>query len=122
MSVKSLVTVGYLSLVVTAGVANASDGAASEAQRVNISERIGVGGSAYSSSQPDGTGTYSSTGVNITERMGHGGSTYSSSQPVGRVMCREARADRRKVDVSERVGHGGSIYPISRPNIQTVNR
>ncbi|NJL16919.1 MAG: hypothetical protein HC938_06670 [Nitrospira sp.] len=80
MRVKNIVTVGFLSMVVASGVANASDGVATENQRVNVIERIGAGGSAYSSNQPDNVGMCPVTGMNVTERIGHGGSTYSFSR------------------------------------------
>jgi hypothetical protein len=42
MRVKSMVTVGFLSIVVATGVASAPDDVASETQRVNSIERMGV--------------------------------------------------------------------------------
>lgn len=121
MNMKRLVTMGCLSVIVTAGVANASEDATSKVQGMNFSERIGVGGSVYSSSQSDGMVPCSVTGANITERIGHGGSTYSS-QLFERGFCSEGRAERSKANISQRIGHGGSIYSISRPTVQAGNK
>ena len=107
MRVKSLVTIGCLSMMVAAGVANASEDAASKVPGVSVSERIGAGGSVYSSSQSDSTGLCSVTGANITERIGHGGSTYHAKS----VGTRECNGNGRMVDVIERIGVGGSIHP-----------
>lgn len=63
MRVKSIVTVGFLSMVVATGVASASEDVASEAHRVNVIERIGAGGSAYFSNQPDNAGMCPVTGI-----------------------------------------------------------
>lgn len=122
MRVKNMVTVGFLSMVVATGVASASDGAASRAQGVNVMERMGAGGSAYSSSQPDGADACPVTGVRVTGRIGHGGSTYSvspsESVPVGNCHAMEGK----RVDSSERIGAGGSTYFSSRSTIQTATR
>ncbi len=112
MRVKSMVIVGFLSMVVTSGVASASDGVASKAQRVNVTERIGAGGSVYSSNQPDNVGMCPVTGMNVTERIGHGGSTYSfsrskSAQAGDCPMMGEAE---KRAHVVARIGAGGSTY------------
>lgn len=111
MSMKRLVTIGCLSVMVVAGVANASEDTASKVQGVNISERIGVGGSVYSSSQPDDIGPCSVAGATITGRMGQGGSTYHTKS----VPPRECNGNGRMADVIERIGVGGSVYSSSRP-------
>lgn len=122
MRMKSMVAIGFMSMVIAASVASAADGAASETQRVDGMERMGAGGSAYSSSQLDGASVCPGTGVVATERIGHGGSTYSvnrsESAQVGDCHAMEGK----RVDSSERIGAGGSIYPSSRSTIQTANR
>ena len=111
MRVKSLVTIGCLSMMVAAGVANASEDAASKVPGVSVSERIGAGGSVYVSSQSDGVGPCPVTGVNITERIGHGGSIYHAKS----VQVRECNENGRMVEVIERIGVGGSVYSSSHP-------
>lgn len=111
MSMKRLVTMGCLSVMVAAGVANASEDTALTVQGVKISERIGVDGSVYSSSQPNGSGPCSVTRATITRRIGQGGSTYyTKSHQAG-----ECNGNGRMVDVIERIGVGGSVYFSSRP-------
>ena len=89
MSAKKMFTVGFLSMMVASGVAKVPDSFASDAQRVEVIERIGAGGSAYSSSRPmpvqlgDSHVAGTERGeVDVIERIGAGGSTYSSSQPT----------------------------------------
>ncbi|MGE0471716.1 MAG: hypothetical protein AB7L09_25325 [Nitrospira sp.] len=112
MRVKSMMTVGFLSIVVATGVASAPDGAASETQRVNSIERMGAGGSAYSSNHADGVGTCPVTGVNAIERIGHGGSTYSfsRSKSVHAGDCHTMRGEEKRANVVARIGAGGSTY------------
>ena len=87
MSVKKMFTMGALSMMVASGVVKVPDSFASEAQRVDGIERIGAGGSAYSSSQPmpaqpgDSVAETERRKVDVSERIGAGGSTYSSRQP-----------------------------------------
>lgn len=111
MRMKSLVTIGWLSMVVAAGVANASEHAATKVQGVHNSERIGAGGSDYSPSQSDGGGLCAVTGTKITERIGHGGSTYHTKS----VQAGECNGNGRLVDVIQRIGVGGSVYSSSHP-------
>ena len=87
MSAKKMFTMGFLSMMVASGVVKVPYSFASEAQRVDVIERIGAGGSTYSSSRP------------------------MPAQPGDSV----AGTERRKVDVSERIGAGGSTYSSSRP-------
>jgi hypothetical protein len=89
MSAKKMFTVGFLSMMVASGVVKVPDSFASDAQRVEVIERIGAGGSAYSSSRPmpvqlgDSHVAGTERGeVDVIERIGAGGSTYSSSQPT----------------------------------------
>ena len=95
MSVKSMLAVGFLSMMVATGVVTTSDSVASDVQRVDV-----------------------------LERMGHGGSTYASSQskPVQVGDCQVMGEEGRKVDATERIGAGGSTYSYSRSDIQTANR
>ena len=89
MNAKTMFTMGVLSMMVASGVVKVPDSFASEAQRVDVIERIGAGGSTYSSSrlmpvQPEDShvaGTELSK-VDVIERIGAGGSTYSFSQPT----------------------------------------
>ncbi len=116
MRVKSIVTVGFLSMVVATGVASASEDVASEAHRVNVIERIGAGGSAYFSNQPDNAGMCPVTGMNVTERIGHGGSTYSfsRSKSVQAGDCHTMGEAEKRAHVVARIGAGGSTYFSSR--------
>jgi hypothetical protein len=89
MSTKGMFTVGFLSMMVASGVVQVSDSFASEAQRVDVIERIGAGGSTYSSSRSMSVkpGDSHVAGieqrrVDVIERIGAGGSTYSFSQPM----------------------------------------
>lgn len=124
MRMKSMVAIGFMSMVVAAGVASASDGAAFDVQRVNVTERIGAGGAVYSSSQPDGAGTCSVAGVSATERIGHGGSTYSfsRSKSVQEGDCHAVGGEGKRVETIERIGAGGSIYLSGRFTIQVAHR
>ena len=124
MSAKKMLTMGFLSMMVASGVVKVPDSFASEAQRVDVIERIGAGGSTYSSSQPmpvqPGDSHVAGTErrkVDVIERIGAGGSTYSSSQPmpVQPGDSHVAGTERRKVDVIERIGAGGSTYSSSQP-------
>jgi hypothetical protein len=124
MSAKKIFTMGFLSMMVASGVVKVPDSFASEAQRVDVIERIGAGGSTYSSSQPmtiqPGDSNVAGTErrkVDVIERIGAGGSTYSSSQPmpVQPGDSNVAGTERRKVDVIERIGAGGSTYSSSQP-------
>lgn len=119
-----MLAIGFMSVVVATGVASASDGAAFDVERVNVTERIGAGGAVYFSSQPDGAGTCSVTGVNITERIGHGGSTYSfsRSKSVQKGDCLTVKAEGKRVETIERIGAGGSTYFSRRSTVQTANR
>ena len=90
MSAKKMFTMGFLSMMVASGVVKVPDSFASEAQRVDVIERLGAGGSTYSSSQPMPfqPGDSSVAGrerrkVDVIKRIGMGGSTYSSNQPMG---------------------------------------
>ena len=86
---KKMFTMGFLSMMVASGVVKVPDNFASEAQRADAIERIGAGGSTYSSSQPmavqPGDAHVAGTEqrkVDVIERIGAGGSAYSSSQPM----------------------------------------
>ena len=110
---KSTMTIGCMAIMAVTGVVNASGSFAAETNRVGVmDERIGHGGSTYSSSQPDGAGDCrlgagERRKVDVIERIGTGGSTYSFTQADG---CQVVREERRKVDVIERIGTGGSTY------------
>lgn len=89
MNAKKMFTMGFLSMMVASGVVKVPDNFASEAQRADAIERIGAGGSTYSSSQPmavqPGDAHVAGTKqrkVDVIERIGAGGSAYSSSQPM----------------------------------------
>ncbi len=88
MSTKKMFAVGVLSMMVASGVVKVPDSFASEAQRVDVIERIGAGGSTYSSSRPmpvqpgDSVAGTERRKVDVIERIGTGGSTYSSRQPM----------------------------------------
>ena len=71
MSAKKMFTMGFLSMMVASGVVKVPYSFASEAQRVDVSERIGAGGSTYPSKQP------------MLAREGDG-APYSYSQPTSR--------------------------------------
>ena len=124
MRVKSMLAVGFLSMIVATGVVTTSDSFASAVQRVDVMERIGHGGSTHSSSQPDRAGTCHGTGLTIVERIGHGGSTYTSSQSKSDQVgdCHVMGEEGRKVVVMERIGAGGSTYSHSRLDTQKANR
>ena len=70
MNAKTMLTMGVLSMMVASGVVKVPDSFASEAQRVDVIERIGAGGSTYSSSQ----------GTMLARE--DDGAPYSSSQPT----------------------------------------
>ena len=129
MSAKTMFTMGFLSMMVASGVAQVPDSFASEAQRADVIERIGAGGSTYSSSRPmpfqpgDSNVAGMERGkVDVIERVGAGGSTYSSIQPMlfQPGDSNVAGMERRKVDVIERIGAGGSIYSSSQPMLAPV--
>ena len=131
MSAKTMFTMGFLSMMVASGVAQVPESFASEAQRADVIERIGAGGSTYSSSRPmpfqsgDSHVAGMERGkVDVIERIGAGGSTYSSSQPMpfqpGDSLV--AGMERRKVDVIERIGAGGSTYSFSQPMLAPVGQ
>jgi len=124
MKVKSMLAVGFLSMIVATGVVTTSDSFASDVQRVDVMERMGHGGSTYSFSQPDGAGTCHGTGLSVVERIGHGGSTYSSSQSKSVQVgdCHVMGEEGRNVGVMERIGAGGSTYSHSRSDTQRANR
>lgn len=89
MRTQMILAVGFFSMIVASGVVKATDGFASEGQRMNVFERIGTGGSVYTH--------------------------YTQSQPVP-VQSSEAAVagtKQRKVDVIERIGTGGSLYASS---------
>jgi hypothetical protein len=50
------------------------------------------------------------SGIEVMERIGHGGSTYSSSRLTSDqpVSCTGLQAN---VNIEARIGHGGSTYP-----------
>ena len=122
MSAKTMFTIGFLSMMVASGVVKVPDSFAAEAQRLEVIERIGAGGSIYSSSQPmpvqsgDSVAGTERRKVDVIERIGAGGSTYSSSWPMP-VQSGDSVAgtERRKVDVIERIGAGGSTYFSRQP-------
>ena len=88
MSAKTMFTIGFLSMMVASGVVKVPDSFAAEAQRLEVIERIGAGGSIYSSSQPmpvqsgDSVAGTERRKVDVIERIGAGGSTYFSRQPM----------------------------------------
>ncbi len=110
---KSMGVIGFLSMVALTGVVNASGSFAADMNRGGgKEERIGTGGSTYSSSQPDRAGDCRVMGeerrkVDVIQRIGTGGSTYAFSKTDG---CQMAGEGRKKVDVIKRIGTGGSIY------------
>jgi hypothetical protein len=129
MSAKTMFTMGLLSMMVASGVAQVPDSFAFEAQRADVIERIGAGGSTYSSSQPmpvqpgdSHVAGMEQRKADVSDRIGAGGSTYSSSQPVPFQPgdSNVAGMERRKVDVIERIGAGGSIYSSSQPVLAPV--
>jgi len=124
MKAKSMLTMGFLSMMVASGVMKVPDSFASEAQRANVIERIGAGGSTYSYSQPmpvqpgdPKVAEMERMKVDVIEdRVGAGGSTYSYSRPmpVQPGDSTVAETEQREVDVIEdRIGAGGSIYSSS---------
>ncbi|MDH5739413.1 MAG: hypothetical protein OEY77_03715 [Nitrospira sp.] len=123
MSTKKMFVMGFLSMMVASGVVQVSDSVASEAQRVDVIERIGAGGSTYSSSRsmPVQPGDAHVAGierrrVDVIARIGAGGSTYSFSRPIlVQPGDSVAGTEQRKVDVIERIGAGGSTYSFSQP-------
>jgi hypothetical protein len=113
MSIKSALTlIGFVSMI---GVVHTSELFAEQGQRVDLSERIGHGGSTYfsSNSMPDGAVacrfTAQASGVDTIERIGHGGSLYSFSRDTSKD-ARDCNAANQRVSVVERIGHGGSTY------------
>ncbi|MBX3303875.1 MAG: hypothetical protein KF693_16815 [Nitrospira sp.] len=110
---KSIVTIGFLSIVAVTGVVNASSSFASDASRVNVAERIGHGGSIYQS-EPDRAGVCQ-VRVDMVERIGAGGSIYSSSRSRSTQAggCQVAEEEQKRVDIIERIGAGGSTYSFS---------
>lgn len=103
MKTRSIVIVGILSML-AAGVVDASDRVASETGQIGAMNRIGQGGSVYSSGQPDGAGTCHGTEerrtkVDALARIGAGGSTYDSRSSA------RAEAGGAKCAASEEVAH-----------------
>ncbi len=124
MSAKKMFTMGFLSMMVASGVVKVPDSFATEAQRVEVIERIGAGGSKYSSSRPmpvqpgDSVAGTEQRKVEVIERIGAGGSTYSSNQPMlVQPGDSVAGTERRKVEVIERIGAGGSTYSSRQPRL-----
>ncbi|OQW32827.1 MAG: hypothetical protein A4E19_05595 [Nitrospira sp. SG-bin1] len=115
MRSKSIVTIGFMTMMAVAGVVSASGSFASDVGSIAASERIGHGGSTYSSNS-DGAGVCRMK-ADMAERIGAGGSTYSSSQTMSAQAggCRTRGEGRNKVDVIERIGHGGSSYSFGLP-------
>ena len=124
MRAKKMLMIGFLSMMAATDVVTMSNSFASDVQRVDVTERMGHGGSTYFSSQPDGAGTCNGTGVTVIERIGHGGSSYSSSQSKSSQVgdCHAMGEEAGKADVLERIGAGGSTYSHSRQDIRTANR
>ena len=86
MTAREIFAMGFLSMMVASGVVKVPDSFASEARRVVVIERVGAGGSIYSSSQsmPSQPGDSNVAGaerrkVVVIERIGAGGSTYFSN-------------------------------------------
>ena len=123
MRTKSMSAIGVMVMTVVIGVGNASSSFAADTNRGDGSERMGVGGAVYSSSQLDGASDCRVAGrkVDMEQRIGAGGSTYFSSQPASGQMstCHEVGRD---MGGTQRIGHGGSIYFSSQPTIQTAGR
>ena len=105
---KNKVTIGFMTMMAVTGVVNVSSSFASDAAHVAVSERIGHGGSTYSSKS--GSVGACRMKLEVVERIGAGGATYGSSQDGG---CQAAGDDRRKVNGTERIGAGGSTYSSS---------
>jgi hypothetical protein len=111
MREKNRVTIGLIAMMAVTGIVNVSSGFASDVGEVagtkrighggstyqlqsdrvgpcqmkaDVVERIGAGGSRYSSSQNEGCQVAGDEQkkVNVIERIGAGGSTYSPSRPV----------------------------------------
>ena len=84
MRAKSMWAIGLMAMVVSIGVGNASSSFAADPNRMDGTERMGVGGSVYSTSQPDGASDCRVAGrkVDMEQRIGAGGSTYAFSQPT----------------------------------------
>ncbi len=120
MSVKSMVTVGFLAMVAVTGVVNAPGSLAADTSRGEGMARIGHGGSTYQSKINE-AGDCQMKADNI-ERIGHGGSTYASRQVDGTGACQIAEGGQREVDVIERIGAGGSTYSFRQSNVQTAGR
>lgn len=113
----SMWAIGVIAMAVTSMV-NVSGSFAADTSRGNATEeRIGHGGSTYSSSQPDGVGACArgeeQRTIDTTERIGHGGSTYQSKT----TKTGDCQGEQKRVDVVQRVGQGGSTYSFS----QTMN-
>ena len=127
MRMKSMLAMGFMSMMITIGVGNGSNSFAADLNRGVVPEpRMGHGGSTYSLSQADGASDCQVAGaerrkVDIIERIGAGGSTYSASPPPS-VQASACQVVGRKVDVVQRIGHGGSTYSFSHPNVQTAIR
>lgn len=108
MRAQSILAVGFLSMLVASGAVQATDGLASEAQRMDLFERIGAGGAVYAPSQSASIQSGKSVApgvkegkVDVITRIGAGGSTYSSSRPGGGAV--------------ECVAVEGATYPCNPP-------
>ena len=115
---KRTMIMGVMAMMVVTSVVHAPGTFAADTNRAGVTgERIGHGGSTYSSSQPDGALECVVPGaerrkVDVIERIGTGGSTYAFRKTAGCPMAGEGR---KKVDVIERIGTGGSISSSSQP-------
>ncbi len=122
MKVRSLVALGYMSVMAAIGLGTAPGSVAAETNHTGlVEERVGHGGSIYYSNQTTAMRSNScaaAQGDLVEERIGHGGSILRSKATGDCALLAEDRTKGPLVE--ERVGHGGSVYvrPAAR---QTVN-
>lgn len=114
MSMKSVLAISLLSMIVTTGMVHTPETFADDGQRATVSQRLGHGGSTYSSYICEGEfdGQFTSTKIPSmadSERIGHGGSLYSVSR-LAQNEGKDSNQKNQRVIAMERIGHGGSTY------------
>lgn len=117
MKMMSVLLAGCLIMAATTGIVHAPETFADHGQRAAVSDRLGHGGSTYSSYILDGAIDCKFTDAKMpspadSKRIGHGGSLYSISRLTPNET-KDCDAKNQRVIAMERIGHGGSTYYYS---------
>ncbi len=114
MRMKSVLVISFLLMIATTGAVHTPQSFGDQGQGAVVSQRVGHGGSAYSSYIFDGGVDCKFKAAKIpsvtdSERIGHGGSLYSYSGLTSDA-AKDCEAKNPRVIAKERIGHGGSAY------------